>query len=256
MRQIFRFVLVVVATAMLCSVTPASSLPYGDKKTVKHKLILAMRNSEKDQDKLDKLRDSTLDVPITSSQVPHTRETRNEEESETTTSQSTVCSQKSRMPRKFRSCKSLQEVLSEHFSRPRTRLDASYNSFTLAELFYSGLLEGPLNNDRLSSRQHIIRRGNEVCESLLKERLKPRNVSSGVCSWHYTCTYNPDFFPSFKIEAQINQQEHLNNEHCRVERMHYVTVFKKEVCQEDPCRSAENWVEKNNQEIVVSFKAA
>lgn len=241
LRQALYFVLVAMATTLLCSVPHACSLPHGGMKRVGHKVFSDLTNSEKNDDNIDSWRNPGF-----------------EEEDVTTTSQEIMCNQKLNMPDTFRSCKTLHKVLSEHFSRPGNsqRLDTSYNAFTLADLFYSGVLEGPLNNDRMSSKQHMVRRGNEACDNLLREWLRPHNVKSGPCSWHYTCAYNPDTFPSFKVEAQIDHREFLDAERCLAVKMSYVTVFQKVACLEDPCRSAENWVEMNNQEIVVGFTAA
>lgn len=248
--QALHFVLVAMATVLLCSVPPACSLPYGDMKAVKHKLMLEERNEKDGEDKsrLQMKKMPGIDVvPVTSLQVPST--STEYEEGVAAISQETLCN---KMSRTSGSCKTLHEALTHHFSVPGNslRLDTSYNAFTLADLFFSGLLEGPLN-DPSYSEQHMVRRGNQVCDNLLSNWLKPRNVASGRCSWHYKCVYDPNTFPSFKVEAQIDNPESLV--HCVEVKMSFVTVFKKESCPEDPCPFAENWVEKNNQEIVVGF---
>ena len=256
--QSLHFVLVVMATVLMYSMSPACSLPYGDLKTAKHNL----KFDKRDRDMMDTLSRQIKNIPKTdavpavSLQVPTT--SLPEIENETAISQEIMCNQKSQVQRNFSSCNTLQQVLSKHFSKPglSQRLDTFYNAFNLADLFYSGLLKGSLNNYLVSSKEYVIRRGQEVCDNLLRERVKPRNVSSGSCSWHYTCTYNPDIFPSFKVEAQIDHQEYLDAERCNEVKMSYVTMFGKESCPEDPCGLAENWVAIYNQEIVVGFTAA
>ena len=253
MKWIYLIYFVAVST-IFCEI---SCRPYKDPKTDKNKYAVNVRDSVKGHNKQEKVRDlreTTLEEPTLPELV--TTSSGSSDKDVSTTPMPIQCDKESQEMRKFKSCKSLHEAISAHFNRKTQtqRTDTTYNAFTLVDLFYSGLLEGSLNNRKLPSMVQRMDRGQGVCRTLL-ERLKPQNVSSGLCSWHYKCTYNPDRFPSFKVEAVIENQRHLDAEHCQKEKMKYVTVFEKTPCEEDPCGSAENWIERN-EEILVGFKAA
>ena len=207
------FVLAAIVTTLLYSVSPACTLPTGDRP-------------------------------------------RQEQRNVNTTPQNTMCNNMSytSIYNKFASCKSLQEVLLEYFSETGNSLDTSYNTFTLADIFYSGLLVSPLYNNYQHNREGMDRRGDQVCNRLLNDWLRPQSVSSGPCSWHYNCTYNSDTFPSFKVQADLDSRDAIWQQ-CYEVKMTRITYFQKEVCKEDPLGSAENWVPLHNQEIVVGFTA-
>ncbi len=175
--------------------------------------------------------------------------------SNATPTESIRCDPEARSSRKFTSCNSLHQSITNHFRKGRRRprrLDTSYNVFTLVDMFYSGLLESE-NSLTEAGKAYL---GAADCEALLKEWVRPRNVESGPCSWHYRCNYDPSRFPGFKVEAVINNQHNLDSGLCRKDKMKFVTVFEKTICEEDPCRMAEHWIERNNQEIIVGFKEA
>ena len=231
-------VIVVMATALLCSVIPAFAVP------IRTTQDLEGRNSSE-----------PINDPPSSPQVSiiFPPDTGNEIWNKTSTSQKMLCNMPQiQVPKKFASCKTLQEVLVEYFSEPGNSLDTSYNTFTLADIFYSGLLVSPLYNNHEHSREVMIRRGNGICATLLNGWLRPQNVNSGPCSWHYNCTYNPDTFPSFKVEAQLDREDAIWLQ-CNEVRMTYITYFEKIPCEEDRLRSAENWVKMPNQDILVGF---
>ena len=236
--QALHFVLKAVVIALLFSAFPVCSLPIGDTQGQEQK------NSQK-----------IMVDPGTSSQVSMTsHQQASGKEDVKTTSQNMISQHilNTRKHNKLKSCKSLQEVLLKYFNETGNSLDTSYNTFTLADIFYSGLLVSPLYKNYQHDREGMKRRGDQVCNRLLNDWLRPQNVSSGPCSWHYNCTYNSDTFPSFKVHADLDRRDAIWQQ-CYEVKMTGITYFQKEVCQEDPLGSAENWVPLHNQEIVVGF---
>jgi len=247
------FVCLLVVFSLVSTIT---CRPYKDVKTRKDKNIVNIRDITKKLSKSGSSVQTTLETeePTLPTEVSTTLPTPTTESNNLT--EPILCDAEARAARNFSSCKSLKEVLTDHIRKsrllPSRRLDTSYNAFTLNDLYYSGILEG---NERVLSEIHQRDQGEEDCESLLKEWLRPQNVNSGRCSWHYTCSYDPHRFPGFKVEAVIDNQKNLDADLCRKVKMKYVVVFERTTCDEDPCGLAENWVIRNNQEIVVGFHA-
>ena len=243
-------------------VSTISCRPYKDVKTRKDKNIVNIRDIVNKRGKPSKSGSSEQTTLLPEESTPTLPTTEADMILPTATKESNTlnepvrCDAEARAERTFSSCKSLKKVLTEHIRRsrqlPSRRLDTSYNAFTLNDLFYSGILDG---TERIPSEALRRDQGVEDCDLLLKEWLRPQSVNSGLCSWHYTCSYDSSRFPGFTVEAVIDNPANLDADLCQKVKMKYVTVFERTTCEEDPCRMAENWVTRSNQEIVVGFQA-
>ena len=149
-------------------------------------------------------------------------------------------------------CKTLQEKLQEYFERNRFQrpLDTFYSDFVLDDLHYFGLLGGVSNNRQDNQRTRNF--GDNTCDRILDIH-RPRVVPAGRCTWNYTCSYNSNTFPRFKLQASLVNNSTLGTRlHCREERMSAVTYFEQMPCVGDP-RRTEHWVERVDNDIVVGY---
>ena len=108
-------------------------------------------------------------------------------------------------------CTSLKDALVKTYSREngvRLSGDTPYHIFSMFELFYSGLIsdtvtpEANLLNAHLESAA-VERMSRKRCEDLL-DRIRLSTKDSNNCQWSYTCKYNPHYFPSFTVEAKLD----------------------------------------------------
>ena len=148
---------------------------------------------------------------------------------------SDMCGDKTRTSQ----CKTLQEAIEQYidasFGIP---IEASYNAFLLVDLYLSGLLKNSKLSD-LGQNERTRDLGRTACNRFINEYYKPKNISSGDCLWYYTCVRDPNYFPSFRVEAKLVNPSLFDRGYCNEERMR-VMAFKREACKGDPCRTW-NW---------------
>ncbi len=109
-------------------------------------------------------------------------------------------------------CVSLEEALINYYNTvngQRFSADTPYQVFSVFDLFYSGLVNGDKSPaatskdlDLDSAQVHsMVRIG---CDTILR-KVKLSQKDSDYCQWDYTCKYNPHYFPSFTVEAVLNE---------------------------------------------------
>ena len=135
--------------------------------------------------------------------------------------------------RRQHNCLNLKEYLVEYFrSRFDLPLDSFYNAFVLEDINHFNLLgNGTLEEVELTE-ERIRDIGNTQCNRII-QRYRPRESSSGNCSWTYTCSYNPNRLPRFTVEAELSNPN-MYQRVCEEVRMEGVTHFLKVPCG-DPC---------------------
>jgi len=109
------------------------------------------------------------------------------------------------------SCSSLQEALAQHYNTEtgqRLTSDTPYHVFSVFDLFYSGLVQGESSPPATSMDLELesveaVDSARRRCEAL-RRKLKFSKKDSDNCQWEYTCKYNPHYFPSFTVEARLN----------------------------------------------------
>ena len=110
------------------------------------------------------------------------------------------------------SCTSLEEALIKYYnteSGQRLTADTPYYIFSVFDLFYSGIVSGE-NSPPATSKDlelesaRVVNSGIRGCEALLR-KLKLSKKDTDDCHWDYVCKYNPHYFPSFTIEAHLNE---------------------------------------------------
>ena len=80
--------------------------------------------------------------------------------------------------------------------------------FSSMDLLYSGLIS---DNDtsQANPRDAILEssewedKSRERCDDLLSS-IQLSTEDTGACQWSYTCKYNPHYFPSFTVEAELS----------------------------------------------------
>lgn len=154
-------------------------------------------------------------------------------------------------------CRTLKERLVEYFDKNMDQppLDSFYNSFLLEDIHNFGLLDGDstrtleLDSDSERSKD----KGNRTCAAILELRHRPQSINAGICSWRYSCSYDPNRFPRYLIQATLfNPEEYTEHGRCELVTMSRVTYFQREECPGDPCRK-ENWMEMVMNNIVVGY---
>ena len=100
--------------------------------------------------------------------------------------------------RSYYSCKTLPQFLCQesraYQSVFRTKSLPIYFYFVHPELYY--------DHNNFDKTQSTDALETHRCNCIaLTDILNQNVVSEGACSWNYTCTYNPDEFPAFTIEA-------------------------------------------------------
>lgn len=148
-------------------------------------------------------------------------------------------------------CKTLQEILAVYFDENRYQvpLDSFYNAFVLEDIQYFGLLGGTSNIVPNSQRTQNF--GESNCAAILEHHHRPQTISAGNCSWNYTCSYDPNRFPRFRVQARLLNPEFHTRLICDKVIMNCVTYFEREKCPGDPCEG-ENW-KKSETDIIVGY---
>ena len=176
--------------------------------------------------------ESTVAATTTTLQVPTPPD---EEDATADVQGSDMCGDKTRTSQ----CKTLQEAIEQYidasFGIP---IEASYNAFLLVDLYLSGLLKNSKLSD-LGQNERTRDLGRTACNRFINEYYKPKNISSGDCLWYYTCVRDPNYFPSFRVEAKLVNPSLFDRGVCNEERMR-VKALKREACKGDPCRTW-NW---------------
>ena len=96
------------------------------------------------------------------------------------------------------SCLSLEELLQKH--------SESYFTFYTMELFLSGILNGLGNREGITCNSvRFKEKLDSSCPSLLKVT-RDLITKDGVCEWKYVCKFNPHYFPSFTVTAQLIEE--------------------------------------------------
>ena len=96
-----------------------------------------------------------------------------------------------------------------------------------------------------------IEYGETRCNSTLK-KLKLKHGGSGLCSWHYVCSYDSDRFPRFKVEAELDDQGAFARSRCDEERIQGLVYFIRRPCPGDPCGRTD-WVATSANTIRVGY---
>ena len=110
-----------------------------------------------------------------------------------------------------KNCTSLKEVLVDSYNVDeglRLYEDTPYLIFSAFDLFYSGLIsdeDAPRANQRIATLESepVERMSRERCLDLL-ENVRLSKKDTAECQWSYTCKYNPNYFPSFTVEAKLD----------------------------------------------------
>ena len=108
------------------------------------------------------------------------------------------------------SCTSLRNALINTYDVSyglRLYEDTPYQIFSIFDLFYSGLIESsstPKTDAKSTEDLELVRSmARERCADLL-EQVKLSTRDADECQWSYTCKYNPHYFPSFTVEAKLD----------------------------------------------------
>lgn len=162
--------------------------------------------------------------------------------------QAVRCNTDTRMRKTLSKCKTLQEVLSDYFERfiYSMPLDSVYNIFVLDDIHFFGLLGGESNSRSNSQRPQNY--GATNCAAILEHHHRPQNISAGRCSWNYTCSYDPNTFPRFRVQASLLNPD-TRDLYCEEVRRSRVMYFEREKCPGDPCEG-DNWREEVTSIIV------
>ena len=96
------------------------------------------------------------------------------------------------------SCKTLPQILCQESRSYRNVFGTIslpiYPFFVHPELYYD---HDDFDRTQSSTALNTQHRNCEVLVDILNHQVNPK----GACSWSYTCTYIPDEFPAFRIEA-------------------------------------------------------
>ncbi len=252
-------VLLAILLSSLCSM--ASSLPYRDINSINSR----HRGSEEGQ-KLPSLKPTTTRhrlgratsenvlsaaTTTTTSQLPSPPEEEEEGSGAPSTESGPRCDEASRQQQ---GCRNLKEALVEYFRHISLTsydlpLDTFYNSFVLEDLHYFNLLgNGHMEADEVT--QVVRDFGERQCTRIIS-RYSLQNASSGICSWHYICSFDSNRFPRFKVEAKINDQTLHNRGICNDVQMD-ATFFQRQACPGDECGRS-TWV-RNGSLIRVGYE--
>lgn len=122
-------------------------------------------------------------------------------------SQISACEQSSNT-----SCTSLERAMVDYYneaSGARLSSDAPYHVFSLFDLFYSGIVSDRNAPSVLAgvhelSSETTVNHAKYQCEDILHQ-IRFSGENSDACRWTFTCRYNPNYFPSFSIQAKLNE---------------------------------------------------
>ena len=109
------------------------------------------------------------------------------------------------------SCTSLKESIANTYDFPEgvhLAHDTPSLVFSFMDLLYSGLIS---DNDtsQANPRDAVLEssewedKSRERCSDLLSN-IQLSTEDTGECQWSYTCKYNPHYFPSFTVEAELS----------------------------------------------------
>ena len=128
-------------------------------------------------------------------------------------------------------CVSLQELL-----KPNHR-NTSFFALNSLDLFYSGILNGTGVLKKWDSKTlpsaHTKRQKNQLCSKLLQETTDGLTTTSENCAWKYDCKFNPHYFPSATIFANLTAG---NGDSCKSELLlstKFVRVPRRNHSQQD-----------------------
>ena len=149
-------------------------------------------------------------------------------------------------------CTTLEDAIQSMYDRIDEDGDEPYSFFTLKDLYYSGLLSTssdlappPLDVD--FTDPHEVALEERRCRYLLKNF--PRTHSDERCSWTVQCEQKQDRFPSFYVEAVLD--EGLSVAECKPLNI-YNKRFVRTVCEQDS--SKPHWQECDCGELTIGFK--
>ncbi len=134
-------------------------------------------------------------------------------------------------------CTSLKDaVLNTYDYQYGVRLpsDIPYHIFSAFDLLYSGLIP---DEQQTNPRDAVLKTtrwrdlAHDRCHSLLGQ-IKLSTKDTNECRWRYTCKYNPHYFPSFTVEAELDTS--LSVEHrCSKIRLEENIKFVRTTCKAD-----------------------
>ena len=107
------------------------------------------------------------------------------------------------------SCTSLNEALQMIKTQRVDLINSTFHIFGMFDIVYSGLL----NVEHVTSDMPIniataekVRKSKETCKVLLSQ-VNLSTKDTEMCQWSYTCRHNAIYFPSFLIEAKLDEQQ-------------------------------------------------
>ena len=109
-------------------------------------------------------------------------------------------------------CTSLKKAMTDYYNNQsgiRLGSDTPYPIFSTFDLFYSGIVTDINAPPTLASvselySQNTATDARQKCEDILHQ-VHLSKKDSDTCQWSYTCQYNPNYFPSFSIQAKLNE---------------------------------------------------
>ncbi len=138
----------------------------------------------------------------------------------------------------YTNCTSLKDaILNTYDYQYGVRLpsDIPYHIFSAFDLLYSGLIPDELQTNPRDAVLKTTRwrdLAHDRCHSLLGQ-IKLSTKDTNECRWRYTCKYNPHYFPSFTVEAELDTS--LSVEHrCRKIRLEENIKFVRTTCKANP----------------------
>ena len=106
-------------------------------------------------------------------------------------------------------CTSLKEAMTKVYTADNVDVGSviPHHIFSPLDLLYFGLLsEDALEviprADNLDSAA-VVDAAAEKCDYFKRQISRQRNTKEGECEWSYSCKYNPNYFPSFTIHAEL-----------------------------------------------------
>ena len=155
-----------------------------------------------------------------------------------------------------RNCTSLKEVLVDSYRADeglRLDDDTPYHIFSVFDLFYSGLISGhgaPPKHSRdvvlESAAGKII--SEKRCNNLL-DHVNLSTKDTAECQWSYTCKYNPNYFPSFTVQAELD----YSSEEKKCSQININNVkFVRTTCEANP--EADHWCKCDAGYIPIGYK--
>ena len=110
------------------------------------------------------------------------------------------------------SCKSLKKALLityDNLEGVHLTHDTPSLVFSFMDLLYSGLISDNGTSQSANPRDAVLEssewedKSRERCDDLLSN-VQLSTEDTEECQWSYTCKYNPHYFPSFTVEAELS----------------------------------------------------